>query len=54
MTDSDLVEELNEIGFGLTEWEVDFIESINTVVDNGRSLTERQREVAERILEEKG
>lgn len=54
MTDRELVEELNEIESGLSDWEVEFIESINDWLDNHGGLTVDQRKKAEQILDEKG
>ena len=53
-SDTDIVEELCEIDSGLTEWELEFVDSINEWVDCGNQLTEKQRKKAESILQEKG
>lgn len=54
-TDADIVNDLCDIDHGLTEWEVSFIESVaEQVIDNGRNLTDKQRAIVERILDEKG
>ena len=45
---------LLEIESGLTTWEIDFIESLDGWVDEHGELTENQRDIAERILDEKG
>ena len=39
---------------GLTTWEIDFIESLDGWVDEHEELTDKQRAIAERILDEKG
>jgi hypothetical protein len=53
--DRDLVEELCAIEDGLSDWEVEFVESISKwVLEEKRVLTARQRETAERIAGEKG
>lgn len=53
--DADLVEELAEIEDGLNEWEVEFVESVcQQVLEERLSLSEKQREKAKEILEEKG
>ena len=49
-TDEDLVDELCEIEEGLTGWEMDFAESVAKQVEAWRPLTERQREMIEKIL----
>lgn len=40
-------------GVNLTAWETDFIESLREQVDRGRTLSERQAEILERIYAEK-
>jgi len=53
--DQALVEALCAIEDGLTPWEVEFVEAVAAqVIDEGRPLSESQREKAEQILEEKG
>jgi len=37
----------------LTKWEQDFIESVSEQFDAGRDLSERQREILERIYADK-
>lgn len=54
MSDAELIDLLNDIEAGLTGWELDFLESVTKQVDAGRSLSPRQREIAERIYDEKG
>jgi hypothetical protein len=49
-TDHELVEELCDIDYGLTDWETDFIDSITDQVDKGRKLSPKQREIAAQIL----
>ncbi len=49
--DRDRVESLCEIDGGLTGWEVDFVESVSAQVEAGRAMSEKQREIAEKILE---
>lgn len=54
-SDQDLVEQLLDYGGGLTEWEVQFVESIARQFEgNGRRLTEKQRRVARSIVERLG
>lgn len=54
MSDEELVNALCAIDNGLTGWEVDFIESIaSQVEDGGECLTEAQRAKAEEILEQR-
>jgi len=38
----------------LTDWEQEFFESIETQSDNGKWLSDRQIEIAEKIYKEKG
>lgn len=52
MSDRDLVDALLAIEAGLTAWEIDFIESIDGWLDEHAELSDRQRAVAERILDE--
>lgn len=47
------VREALAIESGLTGWEMDFIESIAERVRDGEELTEAQREVLRRILNER-
>lgn len=49
--DADLVEELLDIESGLTEWEVEFVESLARWMDNHSSLTYKQRSKAEDIAQ---
>lgn len=51
--DIQLVRELEGIESGLTAWEMEFIESVSRQVEH-RPLSDRQREICERIAEEKG
>lgn len=51
MSDDELVEALQDVERGLTGWELDFIESVSVRLDGGGSLTDKQRETAENILE---
>lgn len=53
LTDQELVEELCEIDHGLSDWEVGFVDSLSRWLDENDSLTDRQREKAEQIYEEK-
>ena len=50
LENEDLIEALCEIEEGLTEWEVEFVDSISK---QNYELTTRQREIAERIFDEK-
>lgn len=55
LDDEAIVQALCAIEDGLTPWEVEFVESVAAqVIDQRRMLTDRQRETAEKILEEKG
>jgi len=38
----------------LTDWEQDFIESVESQSDEGKVLTNRQMEILEKIYKEKG
>jgi len=40
-------------GRGLTKWEEDFVQSIIEQLDDGKSLSDRQEEILERIYAEK-
>ena len=51
--DKELVAALCEIESGLSEWEVDFVDDISRSVEK-QPLSQRQREKAEQILDEKG
>ena len=51
MSDAKLVAELCDIDEGLTRWELGFVESLAKQIENGRALSDKQREVATRILE---
>lgn len=53
-SDDDLVEALCAIEDGLTEWESDFVQSVSEQFEVKGWLSEKQRAVCERILEEKG
>lgn len=48
--DKAMVDDIREAsGFDLGEWEADFIESIEEVLDGGGSITDAQRETLARI-----
>lgn len=47
--DEDLVAELCEIESGLSDWEVEFVDSIARHLENFGTLTTRQRTKAEQI-----
>lgn len=49
--DTERSDALCAIDGGLTAWEVDFVESITAQVEAGRCLTEKQRDLADRLLE---
>lgn len=54
LTDEEICRELCEIEDGLSEWEVDFVDSINKQnSQDGKSLTGRQRKKAEEILQDR-
>ena len=48
--DAAIVKELCDIEYGLTDWEVDFVESIAKQVESGVQLTEKQYKKATDIL----
>jgi hypothetical protein len=52
--DEERVRLLVAIERGLSAWEVDFVESVAQRVDDDQEMTERQREVADRIIRQKG
>jgi hypothetical protein len=53
--DRALVDELCAIDEGLSEWEMNFADSISKqVIDGMQVLSDKQRAVAERILTQKG
>lgn len=54
MDDQELVDALCEIEDGLSEWEVDFVESIAKSIKTYGSLTPKQRGKAEDIYDQKG
>lgn len=45
------VKEVDQCGEGLTQWEIDFIDSLHGYLRAGRILTEKQREALDRIRE---
>lgn len=49
--DRERTETLCAIEGGLTAWELDFVESITEQVEAGRGLSEKQRGIADKILE---
>jgi hypothetical protein len=49
--DTERSDALCAIDGGLTAWEIDFVESITRQVEAGRCLSEKQRELADRLLE---
>lgn len=51
--DLELVERGNAIEEGLTDWEVDFVESMNNWMKNHDTLTEKQRSTLLGILDKK-
>lgn len=54
MSDEDLVKGLCEIESGLTDWEVKFVDSVaSRILDRRIELTDKQRNIAERIYREK-
>lgn len=52
--DHALVKKLAGIERGLTDWEVEFVESIAEQIQRNRSLSPKQRACGERILERLG
>ena len=52
--DRGLVHELLDIEKGLTEWEVEFTESLSRWLETHETLTEKQRVKADEILMQKG
>ena len=53
-TDRELVAWASDIEDGLTEWEVEFVESLNRWLEDRGALTDKQRSTLERIVEKKG
>lgn len=51
--DKRLAIRVDEHAEGLTDWETDFLESVLKQLEEGRTLTDKQRSVLERIDEEK-
>lgn len=49
----DELQELDEHGNGLTQWEINFVESLMKQLRNGSFLSAKQREILERIRDEK-
>lgn len=49
-----MIGEANEIDEGLNSWEMDYVESMNDWMETHDTLTEKQREKLEAIVEEKG
>lgn len=47
------LQELDEHGEGLTEFEISFVESLTKQLREGRMATEKQRETLARIREER-
>ena len=47
------VEEIQNNGKGLSDWELNFIMSIKRQLEEGRNLSIKQMEILERIYEEK-
>lgn len=48
------VNDLRDFGRDLTDWEIDFFDSLSDRLDAGRRLTERQKNILSRIRYEKG
>ena len=53
-TDLGLIDDANEIESGLTDWEMNFVESLNKWLDSNPILTDPQRDKLKSILEAKG
>lgn len=53
LTDDELTSRLADIDSGLSSWETEFVDSIRKQVKQGRSLSKKQREIAERIANDK-
>lgn len=49
----EMVEEIEQLGKGLTPWELGFLESVSDQLTRGRPLTERQVEILDKIHDEK-
>lgn len=47
------LKELDEHGDGLSQWEIDFVESLHGWLRSGMSLTDRQRQRLDRIREDR-
>lgn len=54
LTDDEITKRLCDVEEGLSEWETEFVDSVRRrVLVSKQRLTPRQREVCERIAEEK-
>jgi len=49
----DWIEQINNEGVNLTDWEIQFMESITEQWDKWQRLSDRQEEILERIYAEK-
>lgn len=48
-----LVDDIDNHGVGLTDWETEFIDSILKQIDEGRELTEKQEKTIRKIYEDR-
>jgi len=53
LTDDELTQRLADVDSGLSSWETEFVDSVRKQVKAGRSLSKKQRKIAERIANEK-
>lgn len=54
MTDDEkLIKRIDDHGKGLTDWEVEFVDSCLRTLERGEPLTTKQRAVAQRIDEQR-
>jgi hypothetical protein len=53
MSDKEIIGAIDEKGVDLTDWEIEFIESITTSLENYPNLTDKQRAVVVRIYRKK-
>ena len=49
-SDRELIEELLDVGSGLTDWEIEFAEACQNHLDDEGSLTRERREMAKEIV----
>ena len=54
MDDREIVDALCDIEDGMSEWEVDFVDSLDKQLRSGSTLSPKQRAKADQIWEAKG